>query len=488
MGLIKQQLLNITNKTKILVHFPIRKIVITTVLVVVLGLQMNYITFANNSNLTTVYYVYLNDTYIGIVSDKSIIDNVLSEKLKTMEQSYKDLNLQFGSKIKYVPEQVFRSTANNKKTINNLENALQLKAEASAIIIDGKPVVYLENKNSAQEVIKKIKLQYVTEDQLKELEARGANTTLPPLNENETRLIGIHLSKNVSIEDVKAAPDQLLSIDQAVTFLQKGTIQEKKYKVQDGDVLGTVANGHNLKLSELLALNPGLTEDSILKIDQEVNITVPQPYIEVMIEKEVNQQETIPYQNEITEDSSMPKGENKVIQQGQNGLQKVTYHISEQNGISVKKDILNQEILQQPVNQQVRKGTKVIPSRGEGSLGWPAVGGYISSNMGYRWGKFHKGIDIARPSSKTIKAADNGVVVSAGWDNAYGNKIVIDHQNGYRTVYAHLSSLGVRAGQVVAKGSAIGVMGATGDATGVHLHFEVYKNGSLENPTNYIRR
>ena len=68
-------------------------------------------------------------------------------------------------------------------------------------------------------------------------------------------------------------------------------------------------------------------------------------------------------------------------------------------------------------------------------------------------GKMHKGIDIARPSDLTIKAADNGVVVSAGYDGGYGNKIVIDHQNGIRTVYAHLASIGVSVGQTVAKGS-----------------------------------
>ncbi|MDV2888283.1 peptidase M23, partial [Alkalihalophilus pseudofirmus] len=81
------------------------------------------------------------------------------------------------------------------------------------------------------------------------------------------------------------------------------------------------------------------------------------------------------------------------------------------------------QILKQPVKRIIIKGTKVIPSHGEGSFAWPTAGGYISSQMGYRWGKLHKGIDIARPSDRTIKAADNGIVVSAGWGNGYGNRI-----------------------------------------------------------------
>jgi murein DD-endopeptidase MepM/ murein hydrolase activator NlpD len=144
-------------------------------------------------------------------------------------------------------------------------------------------------------------------------------------------------------------------------------------------------------------------------------------------------------------------------------------------------------VLTEPVPHIVVKGTKEIPSRGTGNLAWPTVGGYISSEQGQRWGRFHKGIDIARPSNRTIKAADNGKVVSAGYDGGYGNKIVIDHQNGLRTVYAHLDSIGVSVGQTVSQGSAIGVMGSTGNSTGVHLHFEVYKNGALQNPSNYLK-
>ena len=379
------------------------------------------------------------------------------------------------------------STANDSHKVKRTAKAIDHKAQAAAIVIDGKPVVYLDSKNTAQDVIKKLKLQYVNEDQLTAVEAKS--TSEQPLGQNETRILDLHLSADAAIEEVKAEPDQILSLDQAVSFLQKGTLEETKYKVKQGDVLGTIASEHQLKITDLIALNPGLTENSVLQIDQELNVTVLKPFVEVVVEKELNQQEEIPYQTEVTEDPNMANGESKVSQTGQAGLQSVTYHVIEQSGTAVKKDVTKQDIIKQPVNQIVVKGTKVIPSRGEGSFAWPAVGGYISSTMGYRWGKLHKGIDIARPSSPTIKAADNGVVVSAGWDNGgYGNKIVINHQNGFQTVYAHLSSIGVKAGQTVEKGSVIGVMGATGDATGVHLHFEVYKNGALQDPLSYIKK
>src|SRR5699024_8881046 len=129
----------------------------------------------------------------------------------------------------------------------------------------------------------------------------------------------------------------------------------------------------------------------------------------------------------------------------------------------------------------------VIPSRGSGDLSWPADGGYVSSHIGKRWGAMHKGIDIAGPSSRTITASDHGVVESSGWNNGgYGNKIVINHNNGMKTVYAHLASLNVQVGQLVEKGMKIGVMGSTGNSTGIHLHFEVYKNGKLQNPMDHF--
>jgi murein DD-endopeptidase MepM/ murein hydrolase activator NlpD len=463
--------------------------VITAIAASVIAFSNGPVVLASTSRLTTVYYVYINNTYIGTVSDKLVVKQLIAEKVDNLKGSYKGVDLNLGPDVQYIAEQVFHSSANNQEAIRNLENTVQLQAESTAIVIDGKPVVYLNNKNSADEVMKKLKLQYVSEDLLNELAARKevADNPSAPLKENESRLIDVRLSKEVSLVEEKVSPDKIISTDEAVTFLQKGTLEEKKYSVQEGDVLGSVANNNGLKLADLLVLNPGLTDNSLLKIGQELNITALKPFIDVIVEKELNQKEEIPFQNEVINDESLPKGETREKQAGINGLQTVSYKTLEQDGVTVKKDIINQQIQQQPVSHIVVKGTKVIPSRGEGRFAWPTVGGYISSPMGYRWGKLHKGIDIARPSDKTIKAADNGVVVSAGWGGSFGNKIVIDHQNGFTTIYGHLSSIGVHAGQTVSQGSAIGVMGATGDATGVHLHFEVYKNGELQNPLNYLK-
>ena len=444
---------------------------------------------AGSFKLTTVYHVYHNQQYIGTVSDKEIVKKIVEEKEDKFKESMQDLDLKFGSDIEYIKEHVFHSTANNNETVKKLESAIQLQAEASSIIIDGQPVVFLKNKETAEDVINRLKLTYVTQEQLNEVEARKAapETELPPLAENETRILDVTVSKNVSFDTEKVTPDKIMSAEEAVTLLQNGTLEEKKYIVQEGDVLGTIANNHGLKLIDFLALNPELTEETVVNIGQEVNVTALKPYLEVIVNKEVNQKEAIPFANETVNDESMPKGETKVKQEGKNGERSVNYRISTQNGTTVSSEVTSEVVHSQPVNRIVVKGTKVIPSRGSGNLAWPTSGGYVSSQQGQRWGKSHKGIDIARPGNLTIKAADNGKVVSAGWDGGYGNKIVIDHQNGVRTVYAHLSSIGVSVGQAVSQGSAIGVMGSTGNSTGVHLHFEVYQNGALQNPLSYLK-
>lgn len=119
-----------------------------------------------------------------------------------------------------------------------------------------------------------------------------------------------------------------------------------------------------------------------------------------------------------------------------------------------------------------------------GSFVWPAAG---QISQGYRF--YHKAIDIANRGGGPILASDAGVVTIAGWpDNSgYGNRVMIDHGNGFATLYAHLSAIQVRAGQRVNRGDVIGQMGSTGRSTGVHLHFEIRQGGALLNPQSFLK-
>lgn len=121
---------------------------------------------------------------------------------------------------------------------------------------------------------------------------------------------------------------------------------------------------------------------------------------------------------------------------------------------------------------------------GSGNFSWPAAG-YIS--QGY-W-RAHPAIDIAGWLGAPVSAADSGFVVTAGggWNAGYGNYVLIDHGNGFTTLYAHLNSIFVKPGETVSRGQQIGTMGSTGNSTGPHLHFEIRYNGAPYNPTNYLK-
>ncbi|HHX14000.1 MAG TPA: peptidoglycan DD-metalloendopeptidase family protein [Clostridiales bacterium] len=128
-----------------------------------------------------------------------------------------------------------------------------------------------------------------------------------------------------------------------------------------------------------------------------------------------------------------------------------------------------------------------------GELMWPAPGyTSISSPFGYRTHpilkvrKMHTGIDIPLPSGKPIVAANDGTVIKAAWNNSYGYMVMIDHGGGRVTLYAHNSSLKVKAGDTVKKGQTIAAAGSTGMSTGPHLHFEVRINGDYVNPLKYL--
>jgi lipoprotein NlpD len=117
---------------------------------------------------------------------------------------------------------------------------------------------------------------------------------------------------------------------------------------------------------------------------------------------------------------------------------------------------------------------------------WPILGP-INSPFGPRWGKFHAGIDIGSPHyQEVVASADGDVIYANETKGGLGKAVVIQHAQGFRTVYAHLSIIIAHEGDTVRQGQAIGGVGDTGHATGPHLHFEVRRNGAPANPEDYL--
>nr|WP_250886663.1 M23 family metallopeptidase [Bacillus sp. SM2101] len=472
----------------------VKKAMVTTVAVATL--TVGSVEAANGGSvISTIYHVYVNGENIGTVDDKKTIEKAVNDKMKKMDDRNGYLEFSVGDQLTYIPEKVFSPVVNNETTAKKVKNNIEIFAASAAINVNGEPIAYFANEEEANEVLKKIKTSYVSAKELEKLELQqkpnelpnDLSNELPPLKEGESRIIDVSFDESVKVTKEDISPDNIITVDQGVSLLKKGTLAEKKYEIKQGDVLGSIANAHDLSTEELLKLNSDISEKTVLQIGQQLNVTQYEPFVHVLVKEEHYKRVVIPFKTETIEKDTMYKGDQKVNQEGQNGEKLENIITVKDNGTQIEKTTIKEEVTKEPVNKIIFKGTKVVPSRGTGTLLWPASGGYVSSEMGQRWGKLHKGMDIARPSNYTIKAADNGVVEFAGWDGGYGNRIVINHNNGIKTTYSHLSSISVSVGQTIEKGRKIGMMGSTGNSTGTHLHFEVYKNGSVQNPRNFLQ-
>lgn len=155
------------------------------------------------------------------------------------------------------------------------------------------------------------------------------------------------------------------------------------------------------------------------------------------------------------------------------------------------------EAAEPPVAPQAMAGASravLVPGQFAERLARPVVGGWVSSHYGRRADPFtgdpamHRGLDFAGPANSVILAVAAGVVTWSGPLRGYGNLIEIDHGNGWVTRYGHNASNFVRPGDYVKPGQTIALMGATGRATGTHLHFEVLYQGRHMNPARFVPR
>ncbi|RCW64528.1 M23 family metallopeptidase [Saliterribacillus persicus] len=453
----------------------------------ILGLALTtQVAYADDLNLSTIFHVYVDGEHIGVVDDQQLVESHVENLINQKEAEKEGYNYVVNENVKYVSEKVFQPNAKNTETMEYLEDELTLSVDAQAVMIGDAKLGYFANEEAAQQVLQAYKEKFVNKDILTKLE--NEEETGQKLQVGDSVIIDVSLTEEVTYEAEKVKEDEILSLEQGLKLLEDGTLEDKKYKVKEGDVLGSIASAYDLSKEELLNLNEDLTEDSYLQIGQELNVVQKKPFVEVVVLEEKLEEETIEFETETVEDKDMYKGDKEVTQEGKDGKAEVQFSVKKVNGKVVSEGKVEETITAEPVKEIVKKGTKVVPSQGSGQFQWPAVGGYISSHVGPRWGSQHNGIDIAGVSNRSILAADHGVVRSAGWHNGgYGNQIVIDHNNGYRSSYSHLASISVSAGQSVERGQKIGVMGTTGRSTGIHLHFEIYKNGALQNPANLVR-
>jgi murein DD-endopeptidase MepM/ murein hydrolase activator NlpD len=352
--------------------------------------------------------------------------------------------------------------------------------------VDGKVVAVLRDKTTANEVLDKLKAPFRgVAKESGQVTALTADPSAMDISTAPSELDQIDFVQDVQTAEIPLQTQMPDNPDDVVKLLQTGNVQPTKYTVVEGDCVSCIAKKLNITKQLIYDKNPSTLGDH-LKIGQVLDLTVLQPAVSVKTVERVTQNQEIQYDTEYVMDESMRAGENQPISPGKNGLKKVTIQLTKVNGVLASEQLLNEEVIDKAVAAKVKKGTKVVLGEGSGKFAWPVVSPSITSTFGYRWGKLHKGVDIT--GNKSILSADNGKVVETGYKDDYGNYIIINHMNGYRTLYGHLSKITIQNGAIVEKGEKIGIMGSTGDSTGVHLHFEIQKNGTVDNPLKYLNR
>lgn len=294
---------------------------------------------------------------------------------------------------------------------------------------------------------------------------------------------GLYLSG--SIIDTDWLISQLTSVKKGAGY----------YIIEEGDTRESIADKLGLTPGQLELMNPTFTETELrpgtsIKSREEV------PFLSVNVTVVENYDTYVDYETEYYNDSTLYVGVTRVTTEGVQGVNNVTAKVTYVNSFETKRNVMSSRVVSKPVTEQIAQGTKPTPESiystddaGYGKYIWPCDGGHISELTHWDGGYAgHVGVDIVSYYGAAIFAGASGTVTHAGWLSDFGNCVIIDHGNGYQTLYAHCSALYVVAGQEVTQGEFIAAMGATGRVTGTHLHFEVRHGYTNLNPIDYLEK
>ncbi|TCM96836.1 murein DD-endopeptidase MepM/ murein hydrolase activator NlpD [Paenibacillus sp. BK033] len=444
------------------------------------------------ANTVDYYNVYKDGNIVGSVSDPAEVEQLIQQRTEEVKKANPELNMVLDTgEITYSGESGFKADPETEETLGKLKGLLTSHAEGVELVIDGKVAGVVKNQETADAILNRVQSKYAPQlaAAKKQNEVKTLSYSKAEAEKKKTeassgkKLTGVKFVEEVKIDEVEVDPSKIMDANELYLKLVKGSVKPTKYTVQKGDCIGCIADKFNIS-EQVIYDNNGWIEQDMIKEGDVLDLTVLQP--ELTVKTEERQSETITYDApvEIRKSDSMKLGESKVLTEGKSGKKTLTYRVVKQNGKVVTEELVDSQVIVKPVAEVIIRGTKVILGEGTGHFASPVSGWSLSSKFGQRWGRMHKGIDMT--GGKTIMAADNGVIEFVGQKTGYGNCIIVNHKNGYKTLYGHLKSIGVKKGQIVEKGDSLGIMGSTGESTGVHLHFEITKNGVLQNPLKYL--
>ena len=422
-------------------------------------------------NYCTAYEYSYNGQKLGLVKEKDdvlqitdLVQGALTEEknMKIVIDAKDDIT--FHRKLALDESQI----DNSEQVLKRLTYMGDLKVKATGIYVDGKKIGAVQDRKTAEKALKDVADKYTKQGDNIEVES-------------------VRFLEKVDIKTANTDLEDLHSEEEMVDLLCTSGEKETVHKVVAGDTLHSIAKKYDVWEDQLLADNKGINSK---KLEVGSNIIVKQqaPVLTYEVVEKITYDKVIEHKVEEQKSADIYEGMTETQQAGSDGLSEITARVTLQNGKKVEEEDLVTTVKEEPVTEVVLVGTKERPPTvGSGKYIWPLKDSFTqTSGFGSRWGRQHKGIDLAVSVGTTVYAADGGTVVEAQYSGSYGNVVMIDHQNGQETRYAHNSKLLVKKGDKVYQGQPIAKSGNTGRSTGPHVHFEIRFNGEPRNPLNYL--
>lgn len=459
-----------------------------------------------------VYEVYVEGKSIGYISNEDEFLDYVDKKQETIKTNYGVDKVYPPSGLEIEKVTTYNNNIKSKEDIYNIiERDNPFTIEGYIITIKFKEekkeplILYTLKREYFEDAFYNMVSAFVGKEKLDEYK----NNKQEEITDEGTKITSVYWEDEITIKKSHISTDKMIftNAEDLSKYLLFGTIEKQKtYTVKENDSIDDIIEKNNLSIEEFLIANPTIaSKQTLLMKNQQVSIGLISPVMEITHEVEVVENIVNKAVTEYQEDSSMYVGETKVIQEGVNGLSKVTESIQYKNGEIENLVITKTEEIKPTVNKIVAKGTKHYQTpgisyeyinTGTDEWRWPTVSPYvITSAFKWRWGKHHNGIDISGTGfGSPIYSSTSGVVTNVytscpnqGYygsqcGNSWGNYVRINYGE-FEIIYAHMrNDIKVSVGQTVTRGMQIGTMGNSGSSTGTHLHYAILSNGSYIDP------
>lgn len=461
-----------------------------------------------------VYRVYLEGKSIGLINSKKDLEKLIDKEQEKIKLQYnvdkvyipKGLEIQkettYSNNIKK-EEEIYNDIKDKesftiegyKVTIVTTKTTLD-EATGEKIEKDVTNYVYILDKNILNDAVDQTVKAFIDEE---DYENYRLNKQKEVEEGKEGKIISsIYLKDKITIKKdyISVNENIFTNSKELANYLLFGTTDNlKKYIVKAGDTVSSIADNNKLSVNEFLIANKDInSENTLLYAGKEVVVDTIKPIITLVEETKEQVLQEKEYKTEVVEDPNYYVGYTNIVQNGVPGEELVTRSIKKENGKILDVVTISTVETKAAINRIVKTGSRTQFVIGNTGIWiWPTRSGYVittyfghDNGLGYY--RYHGAIDIAGLGCNSpIYAANDGTVITAKYNSSLGNYVEINHNNGYITLYGHMSKLLVKKGQGVEMGQVIGLMGDTGYSFGCHLHFQARYNNQIFDPLTLYR-